>query len=121
MASLTPVCGCKLWWHDVRGRAVTAARPGSETGHGVEWKTSVGETHPGGCCQHQMCGRVKLRGMQQLRCEWGHGAAPQVVASCLDTLRPVVLEDFYDRADLATCLKASANIPVIAGAPMLHR
>ena len=48
-------------------------------------------------------------------------ASAQVVASCLDSLRPVVLEDFYDRQDLATCLKASANIPVIAGAPMLHR
>jgi hypothetical protein len=45
----------------------------------------------------------------------------QVVASCLDTLGPVVLQDFTDKEDLALCLKASANIPVIAGPPMRHR
>jgi hypothetical protein len=44
-----------------------------------------------------------------------------VVASCLDTLGPVVLQDFTDKEDLALCLKASANIPVIAGPPMRHR
>ncbi len=45
----------------------------------------------------------------------------QVVASCLDALRPVILQDFVDKEDLALCLKASANIPVIAGSPMHHR
>lgn len=45
----------------------------------------------------------------------------QVVASCLDALRPVILQDFVDKEDLAQCLKASANIPVIAGSPMHHR
>lgn len=45
----------------------------------------------------------------------------QVVASCLDTLGPVILQDFADKEDLALCLKASANIPVIAGPPMRHR
>lgn len=44
-----------------------------------------------------------------------------MVASCLDTLGPVVLQDFTDKEDLALCLKASANIPVIAGPPMRHR
>ncbi len=43
------------------------------------------------------------------------------MASCLDTLGPVVLQDFTDKEDLALCLKASANIPVIAGPPMRHR
>lgn len=45
----------------------------------------------------------------------------KVVASCLDALGPVVLENFFDEDDLRTCLKASANIPVIAGGPVLHR
>mmetsp|Transcript_2190 Transcript_2190/g.6529 ORF Transcript_2190/g.6529 Transcript_2190/m.6529 type:complete len:751 (-) Transcript_2190:502-2754(-) len=45
----------------------------------------------------------------------------KVVASCLDSLQPVILEKFVHHDDLATCLKASANIPVIAGKPIKHR
>jgi len=32
-----------------------------------------------------------------------------------------VLQNFTDKEDLAVCLKASANIPVIAGQPLAHR
>ena len=35
----------------------------------------------------------------------------KVVASCLDTLQPIILEDFKSAADLSTCLRASANVP----------
>lgn len=45
----------------------------------------------------------------------------QVVASCLDTLHPVLLSNFSSQADLATCLKASACVPEIAGGPISHR
>jgi hypothetical protein len=45
----------------------------------------------------------------------------QVVASSLDTLDAVVLDRFSDKADLAACLKASANVPQIAGGPQLVR
>jgi predicted patatin/cPLA2 family phospholipase len=38
-----------------------------------------------------------------------------VVASNLDTLQPVLLSDFTSEADLRTCLRASANVPVVAG------
>lgn len=46
---------------------------------------------------------------------------PQVVASSLDTLDSVLLDGFEDRHDLATCLKASATVPEIAGGPLRHR
>jgi hypothetical protein len=45
----------------------------------------------------------------------------KVVASCVDTLQPVVLENFADPADLAACLRASANVPEVAGDPVQHR
>ena len=45
----------------------------------------------------------------------------QVVASSLDTLEPVLLEGFESREDLVACLKASANVPRIAGEPLQHR
>ena len=45
----------------------------------------------------------------------------KVVASCVDSLQPVVLDDFTDPADLAACLRASANVPEVAGEPVLHR
>ena len=45
----------------------------------------------------------------------------KVVASSLDALAPVILDGFSCRADLAACLKASANVPEIAGGPLLHR
>ena len=48
-------------------------------------------------------------------------ALPQVVASSLDRLQSVLLTDFADREDLVTCLKASANVPKIAGDPVVHR
>ena len=38
----------------------------------------------------------------------------KVVASCLDTLQPVILEDFADAQDLETCLRASANVPEVS-------
>ena len=37
----------------------------------------------------------------------------KVVASCLDTLQPVILEGFTDAKDLETCLRASANVPEV--------
>lgn len=37
----------------------------------------------------------------------------KVVASCLDTLQPVILERFRSAADLSTCLRASANVPEV--------
>ena len=37
----------------------------------------------------------------------------KVVASCLDTLQPVILENFTDAKDLETCLRASANVPEV--------
>jgi len=45
----------------------------------------------------------------------------KVVASSLDKLRSVVLEAFTDKQDLITCLKASANVPEVAGRPIEHR
>lgn len=47
----------------------------------------------------------------------------KVVATSLDTLTPVVLEGpFADVEDLKQCLKASAAVPVFAGAaPVVHR
>ncbi|KAK9839773.1 hypothetical protein WJX81_000473 [Elliptochloris bilobata] len=45
----------------------------------------------------------------------------KVVASCLDTLHPVILENFASAADLFTCLRASANVPEVAGGPVEHR
>jgi len=44
-----------------------------------------------------------------------------VVASSLDTLEPVLLEGFESKEDLVACLKASANVPRIAGEPLQHR
>ncbi len=38
----------------------------------------------------------------------------KVVASCLDTLQPIILEDFADAQDLETCLRASANVPEVS-------
>ncbi len=45
----------------------------------------------------------------------------QVIASCLDTLQPVILTDFTSKADLKRCLQCSANVPNIAGSPIQHR
>jgi hypothetical protein len=45
----------------------------------------------------------------------------KVVASSLDSLRAELLQDFSCAADLRECLKASAQVPEIAGAPRLHR
>ncbi|DBB06018.1 TPA: hypothetical protein ACH3X3_009994 [Trebouxia sp. C0006] len=45
----------------------------------------------------------------------------KVVASSLDTLEPVLLEGFESKEDLVACLKASANVPRIAGEPLQHR
>ena len=45
----------------------------------------------------------------------------QVVASSLDTLEPVLLEGFDSKEDLVACLKASANVPRIAGDPIQLR
>lgn len=45
----------------------------------------------------------------------------KVVASSLTSLRAEVLDDFVDAADLAECLKASANVPEIVGGPRSHR
>ena len=36
----------------------------------------------------------------------------QVVASCLDTLQPIILEDFESPEDLQMCLRASAQVPI---------
>ena len=44
-----------------------------------------------------------------------------MVASCLDTLQPVILENFKDEEDLCECLRASATVPVVAGDPIQHR
>ncbi len=44
-----------------------------------------------------------------------------MVASSLDTLRPVLLEGWAGKHDLAECLKASATVPQLAGAPALAR
>ncbi|GLI62422.1 hypothetical protein VaNZ11_005044, partial [Volvox africanus] len=41
----------------------------------------------------------------------------KVVASCLDSLQPVILSDFADRSELAEALKATAAVPEIAGPP----
>lgn len=35
--------------------------------------------------------------------------------------KPVMLGDFLDRDDMTTCLRASANVPAIAGSPIHHR
>ena len=45
----------------------------------------------------------------------------QVVASCLDTLQPILLEDFSSVHDLRECLRASATVPAVAGDPVSHR
>ncbi|KAI7840064.1 hypothetical protein COHA_006195 [Chlorella ohadii] len=45
----------------------------------------------------------------------------KVVASSLDTLDSVLLDDFACKDDLSECLKASATVPEIAGGPRLHR
>lgn len=45
----------------------------------------------------------------------------KVVASSLDALSPVLLQDFSSKQDLAECLKASANVPEVAGTPRHHR
>ena len=45
----------------------------------------------------------------------------KVVASCVDSLAPVVLDAFTDAADLAACLRASAQVPEVAGGPVHHR
>lgn len=45
----------------------------------------------------------------------------QVVASCLDSLGPVLLSGFDSQEDLAACLRASACVPEIAGGPVEHR
>lgn len=46
---------------------------------------------------------------------------PQVVASCLDTLQPIILDNFSSREDLQQCLRASAQVPAVAGDPIDHR
>ena len=45
----------------------------------------------------------------------------KVVASCVDSLAPIVLDAFTDAADLAACLRASAQVPEVAGGPVHHR
>jgi predicted patatin/cPLA2 family phospholipase len=46
----------------------------------------------------------------------------KVVATSLDTLSTVILEDFKDVGDLKMCLMASARVPALAGAaPVSHR
>lgn len=45
----------------------------------------------------------------------------KVVASCLDSLEPILLEDFESKEDLVACLKAFANVPCITGDPVIHR
>lgn len=45
----------------------------------------------------------------------------KVVASSLDSLRPVLLEGFTDKFDLVTSLRASATVPEVAGGPVHHR
>ena len=45
----------------------------------------------------------------------------QVVASSLDSLQPLILDDFRCKDDLCTSLRASANVPAFAGEPVLHR
>ena len=45
----------------------------------------------------------------------------QIVASCLDSLQPVLLDNFADENDLRECLRASAAVPVVAGPPVNHR
>jgi predicted patatin/cPLA2 family phospholipase len=44
-----------------------------------------------------------------------------VVASSLDELRPITLDSFSSREDLAECLYASANVPEVAGPPRTVR
>eukprot|EP00955_Chlamydomonas_euryale_P093006 364750-Chlamydomonas_euryale.AAC.20 len=46
---------------------------------------------------------------------------PQVVASSLDELSPVLLGRFADKAELQAALAASANVPVVAGPPRTVR
>ena len=45
----------------------------------------------------------------------------QVVASCLDSLEPIVLDNFVDEHDLRECLRAGATVPAVAGPPVVHR
>uniref|UniRef100_A0A7S1SUM6 Patatin n=1 Tax=Tetraselmis chuii TaxID=63592 RepID=A0A7S1SUM6_9CHLO len=50
-----------------------------------------------------------------------HDIPLKAVASCVRTLQPVLLDQFLDATDLLTCLRASANVPGIAGSPINHR
>lgn len=45
----------------------------------------------------------------------------KVIASDVESLQPVVLEDFTSQQDLVECLKASANVPEFVGPPRLVR
>jgi len=45
----------------------------------------------------------------------------KVVASSLDSLSPVLLQDFKCKDDLIACLRASATVPEVAGGPVHHR
>ena len=45
----------------------------------------------------------------------------KVVASSLDSLSPVLLENFEDKEDLIQSLRASACVPKVAGNPVVHR
>lgn len=45
----------------------------------------------------------------------------KIVASSLDRLGPVLLENFRDRHELVDCLKASATVPHLVGPPRLVR
>uniref|UniRef100_A0A061QSI3 Patatin n=1 Tax=Tetraselmis sp. GSL018 TaxID=582737 RepID=A0A061QSI3_9CHLO len=47
-----------------------------------------------------------------------HEIPLKAAASCISSLKPVMLDGFRDAGDLLTCLRASANVPVIAGSPM---
>jgi predicted patatin/cPLA2 family phospholipase len=45
----------------------------------------------------------------------------KVVASSLDTLNPVLLDNFQDKHDLRLALQASATVPAVAGGPVHYR
>ena len=45
----------------------------------------------------------------------------KVVASSLDSLSPVLLENFESKHDLIQSLRASARVPKVAGKPVVHR
>ncbi|KAG2499009.1 hypothetical protein HYH03_003195 [Edaphochlamys debaryana] len=57
--------------------------------------------------------------------DWGGVLASpiplRVVASCLDSLEPVVLSGFHDARELAAALKASASVPEVALGPRPFR